>query len=216
MANKASLLVVGALIGAGAALLCAPRSGQETRAAVAEKVNQAWGEAQNMGEQVKTAGQAAANDGAAAGERVYSQAVNSQVAAKVQPVYESAAAKVAPVYTTVVEKSKELFATATEQASKIAGRASEAVSAARPVVSDDDLRAKIDAARERIAAQVAKNAQEAQASVEQVAPLAAQNLAEDVPAPEPAAEAVTEVAEPVDQPAADAGVDEGAQDQAAQ
>ena len=49
MANKFGVFVFGGLVGAIAALLCAPRSGEETRAMVADKANSVWGEAQEIG-----------------------------------------------------------------------------------------------------------------------------------------------------------------------
>ena len=44
MGNKFSAFVVGGLVGAGVALLCAPRKGVETRALVAEKASTAFGQ----------------------------------------------------------------------------------------------------------------------------------------------------------------------------
>lgn len=43
MSNKLGIFLAGGAVGAVAALLCAPRTGQEARTMVAEKVNEAWG-----------------------------------------------------------------------------------------------------------------------------------------------------------------------------
>ena len=48
MSNKLGIFLAGGAVGAVAALLCAPRTGQEARTMVAEKVNEAWGQAQNI------------------------------------------------------------------------------------------------------------------------------------------------------------------------
>ena len=48
MSNKHGIFLAGGAVGAVAALLCAPRTGQEARTMVAEKVNEAWGQAQNI------------------------------------------------------------------------------------------------------------------------------------------------------------------------
>ncbi len=48
MSNKLGIFLAGGAVGAVAALLCAPRTGQEARTMVAEKVNEAWGQAQSI------------------------------------------------------------------------------------------------------------------------------------------------------------------------
>ena len=49
MAKKFGAFIVGGLVGAGVALLCAPRKGVETRALVADKASAAFGQAQTLG-----------------------------------------------------------------------------------------------------------------------------------------------------------------------
>ena len=51
MGNKFGAFLAGGLAGAVVALLYAPRSGQETRAMVTDKMSAAWGEAQELGSQ---------------------------------------------------------------------------------------------------------------------------------------------------------------------
>ena len=57
MGKKIGAFLVGGLVGAAAALLYAPRSGQETRVLVSEKMNAAWGQAQEFGAQAQARGQ---------------------------------------------------------------------------------------------------------------------------------------------------------------
>lgn len=134
MSNKFGMFLAGGLVGAAIALLYAPRSGDETRAIVSDKVNNVWGDAQELG--TKTAEQA---------QQFYHDA-----ASKSQAVYEGAAARV-----------------------------QEAGDKVKPVFSEksDDLREKIEAARQRIASQVAKNATDARDAADQEIPVAAENAA---------------------------------------
>ena len=49
MSNKLGYALLGGAIGAAAAMLLSPKTGEENRAIVAEKVNALWGDAQNLG-----------------------------------------------------------------------------------------------------------------------------------------------------------------------
>ncbi len=157
MANKLGLFLAGGLVGAGIALLYAPRSGAETRQLVAEQANAAWGQAQDLGGQV-----------AAKGQVIYGEA-----AAKGQAVCADAAAGVQAVYTQASAKGKEVYQGAAQRATNVAN-------AVKPVFAEknDELREKIDAARERIAAQVVKNAEAAHAAVSEKVPVAAGKVTE--------------------------------------
>lgn len=157
MSNKFGAFLAGGLVGAGIALLCAPRSGAETRALVAEQANAAWGQAQDLGSQV-----------AAKGQQVYDEA-----AAKGQAIYADAAAGVQAAYTQVSEKGRHVYAGAAQRVNDVAG-------AVKPVFTEknDELREKIDAARARIAAQVVKNAEVAHAAVTEKVPVAAGKVAD--------------------------------------
>lgn len=141
MGKGIGAFIVGGLIGAGIALLYAPRPGVETRAIVSDKVNETWGQAQDLGAQASANVQQFYQDATAKG-----QEVASNVATKSQEVYNTA-----------VNKGQELY----ENASK---SVQEAASNVKPVFAEknDDLREKIEAARARIAMQVAKNAEAAQ------------------------------------------------------
>lgn len=115
---------LGAGIGAIIALLYAPRAGVETRAMVSEKVDEYWGQ----------------------GQELYARGVD-----RATETYESAA-----------------------------GRVNERVSNFKPYVSDrsDELRDKIDVARERIAQEIDRNATSAHDIISDKIPSAASKVDE--------------------------------------
>lgn len=171
MGNKIGPFVVGGLIGAAVALLYAPRSGDETRAIVSDKVNTVWGEAQEKGAQAQANVQQFYHDATTKGQQAYQEAT-----AKGQMVYDSA--------TTRVQETAENI---------------------KPVFSEksDELRGKIEAARQRIASQVAKNAGEARDTAKETIPVAAQAATSAVDSIEAAIEnAVDEIKSGKDEKAA--------------
>ena len=89
MSNKLGIFLAGGAVGAVAALLCAPRTGQEARTMVAEKVNEAWGQAQNISADAGVNAQQVYQSAAARGQEVV-----STVQAKGQEVAGQAAARV--------------------------------------------------------------------------------------------------------------------------
>jgi len=163
--------VVGGAVGVAAALLYAPRSGDQTRAMVSEKVNALWGEAKDFGSGVN-----------------------------VQDVYKNAQEKGAAAFQNAASKSQEFAAQAQAQAGGFMNAAAERVKAvtggeAAPAYSgdSDDLKERIEAARQRIAAQVMENAEKTAAA----APVDVQAGAEA--AAEAVVEAVDTVADAADQ-----------------
>ena len=110
--GRISSFITGAAIGVAAALLLAPRSGEEVRALVAEKANAFAGEAKDFGAGIPSTAQDVVNT---ARSKVTGTPVQAKGAA--------AASKSAPT-------------------------------------DSDELRAKIEAARKRIAAQVMENAEQ--------------------------------------------------------
>lgn len=138
--SKIGPFITGAAIGALAALLLAPKTGEQTRAFVAEKANAVAGEAKDFG---------AGFPGSA------------------QDAFKAAQ-----------EKGQSFVADAQARVKEAAGQPAE--------IDSDDLREKIEAARQRIAAQVMENA-EASKAVE-VAAEAKEAAAEVVDAAEEAAE----------------------------
>lgn len=166
MGNKFGAFFAGGVIGAVAALLCAPRSGRETRALVTDKVNVAWDEAQQL---------------------------SSQASVGAQQAYQEASAKGQEVAQNVAAKSQELYGQAQT-------RVQEAAENIKPVFSEknDELREKIEAARQRIAAQVVKNAEASHDAVSDQIPVAADEVeagqpvaSADVPVSAPAVESAT-------------------------
>ena len=119
--GKISSFITGAALGAVAALLFAPKSGEQTRAFVTEKANAVVGEAKDFGAGVPDS--------------------------------------LMDVVKTAQTKGQEIASGAT---AKIKGAADQ-VSAPAPAQPDDDLRQKIEAARQRIAAQVMENAEASKA-----------------------------------------------------
>ncbi|MDO5328737.1 MAG: YtxH domain-containing protein [Coriobacteriia bacterium] len=139
-------IIFGGVIGAALGVLYAPRAGKKTRAMLADKTEALWGEEAQakgtiLGEIAKTT-QTAID----AGQSVVKDITSSPV---------GNAAK------TATEKG--------QQAAKFAQEKVEEFSAAnvRPVFSEknDELRKKIDAARNKIASQVAKNIDDHKESV---------------------------------------------------
>ena len=142
--SKVKPFLVGAAIGALAALLFAPHAGEKTRALVAEKANAVAGEAKDFG---------------------------SSIPGIAQDAFKSAQ-----------EKGQGFVSDAQARVKGVAGQPAE--------VDADDLREKIEAARQRIAAQVMENAEQSKAV--EIAAEAAEAVAEVA---EEAAEAAAEVAE---------------------
>lgn len=171
MGNKGLVFLAGGVIGAAIALLYAPRSGAETRAMVSEKVGEAWGSAQEFGAQASQNAQQFYQDATAKGQEVYQTA-----AAKGQQLYQDAAAKGQQFYQTAVAKGQEVVGAAGD-------KVQQAASTIKPVFSEknDELREKIEAARQRIASQVARNAEESRAA-------AAEATIEAEPVVEPASD----------------------------
>lgn len=154
MGNKLGVFLAGGLVGAVAALLCAPRTGSETRNMVAEKANAVWGEAQELGAQT-----------ASTAQQVVEEVAGPEAATCTQSFAQDAVAKGQNVVSAVTSKGQEIYGAA-------ASRMQEAKSGVRPAPDGtDDLREKIEAARARIAAQVAKNAEESAAAASEEIPV---------------------------------------------
>ena len=129
--GRISSFLLGGAIGACVALAFAPKTGEETRALVAEKANAFAGEAMDFGAGLPGSAQDAFNS--------------------------------------VREKGSSLVSDAQVKAKDVAGKASD--------TNPDELREKIEAARQRIAAQVMENAEKAkEADAGEVAAAAADKV----------------------------------------
>ncbi|MBQ9021403.1 MAG: YtxH domain-containing protein [Eggerthellaceae bacterium] len=147
MAGRLIPFIVGGIVGAATALLYAPKTGEETRAYVADKANEAWGSAQNAG-----------SDAQSRGQQFYGGAV-----AKGQEMYANVAEQAQQAYTRAAATAQDVFGAAQ-------ARVQEATTNSAPFATtqNDELREKIEAARQRIAAQVAKNAEGVQNAAAQI------------------------------------------------
>lgn len=158
MNGKVGVFLAGGLIGAVAALLYAPRTGEETRALVADKANEAWGTARQYGFEAQVRGQEIYNNAASQGK----------------VAYETASANMAHAYANVSTSAQQAYnsaaAGARDAVSAAQARVADARESVMPAFSErnDELREKIEAARQRIASQVAKNAEEAVAAAQAV------------------------------------------------
>lgn len=196
--GRLTTLIVGGLVGAGLALAYAPRTGEETRERVAQKVNQVWAEAQGVSsvtpdqpereyQEVPVTPQdpdqePSQEDPATLEEPVEPAEFDAQDEQEAAPKaavpevdFGAGAQQLKEFAQVAAEKGQEFAQVAAERAPQIAAKATEyAQSVVGNVVngkaSDDDLRDRIEAARARIAAQVMKNAQESSAAVAQSAP----------------------------------------------
>lgn len=202
MSSKLGMFIGGACVGAAAALLCAPRSGAETRAMVCNEVDAMIKDAQQAGTRATEVAYDAADAAQDTVEAVIesddpvgaatdaAQGFAQKAVAKGQEVAQQAKAKGQEV----AQQAQEVYGQAKAKGQEVYGQASSRVQGAaenlRPAFAsrNDDLREKIEEARSRIAAQVARNAEEAAGAAEPVA-------AEPV---EPAAAAEAEAATPVE------------------
>ena len=133
MANKLGMLIIGGIIGAAASFFTSPRSGFENRNLAKDAVNAILGGSAVGGNQVVAQATQAAESAAAAGQEILKNAA---------------------------EKGQEFYATASVKVREVAQNGIPGVAAQN--AENDELRQKIEAARARIAAQVVKNAEEAQ------------------------------------------------------
>ena len=118
MGNKLGAFLAGGLAGAVIALLYAPRSGQETRAMVTDKMNNAWGEAQELG---------------------------AQASANAQHMYQEATAKGQDFAQNVAEKGQQFASAAQSKGQELYGaaasRVQEAAENIKPAFSEKKRRA---------------------------------------------------------------------------
>ncbi|MGI6590088.1 MAG: YtxH domain-containing protein [Eggerthellaceae bacterium] len=125
--GKFGAFVLGGIVGATAALLTAPRPGDETRAIVTDWCNNTFNDANNIAAGVQDRARQAVDTAATAGQQAYS----------------TASSRVQEVGKTVVGANAE---------------------------SSDELRAKIEEARQRIASQVVQNADGARQAINDTIP----------------------------------------------
>ncbi len=157
--RKIGVFLLGGAVGAVIALLVAPRSGVETRAIVSDRLSSAWNGAQDFGAQ--TGAQA--------------QQVCRNVASRSQDFAHSAAAFGQEVAQEAASRGQDFVHSAVAGVRKAAG----SVKAATQSVNGDELRDKIEAARQRIATQVVRNANETGADSDDAIDVAAEPVADE-------------------------------------
>lgn len=159
MSGKIGAFIAGGAIGAVVALLYAPRTGEESRALVADKANEAWGATQQYGAEAHVRGQQIYND----------------VTTKGHAAYENASANAQHAYDNMSAGAQDAFNAAQARVENVRGNV-------KPVFTEknDELRDKIEAARQRIATQVAKNAEVAHDVMNEKIPVAADAAVEAV------------------------------------
>ena len=146
--GRIGAFLLGAAVGAVATLFVAPRSGAETRSIVSERVGAAWNGAQDLGAQTG----------------VQAQQVYQNVATRGQDFAQSAAAR-----------GQNFVQNAVASVQKAAGSVR---TTARQAIDSDELREKIEAARQRIASQVVSNAASSSSAVDATIEVEAEGVAE--------------------------------------
>lgn len=156
MNDKFGAFLLGGAVGAIVALLCAPRTGVETRAAVADRLNTAWNGAQDFGEKAGAQTQQVYQNVTARGQEFAQTA-----AANAQEFAQTAAARGQEFAQAATERGQEFAQAAAARVQQAAGN----MKAASASLNSDELREKIEAARQRIASQVVRNAEESHDAV---------------------------------------------------
>lgn len=144
--KKLGAFILGGLVGGAIALLYAPRTGKESRELVCEKVNAVWGEAKDW---------------------------TSSAPAGVHDAFQTAVSRGDSLLHDMSEKGQKFAETARERGQQFAETAREKGQQAYSAVTsrvtgapasfddaNDELREKIEAARQRISDQVIRNAEE--------------------------------------------------------
>ncbi len=187
--GKTTAFVIGGVVGAAAALLLAPRSGAETRAMAAEAANNFISNPTADGASVKEAW----NNAVAKGEEFFAK-TGSVVSGATGDTYAKVVDAATDAYTKVSEFAGDTFVKASDAAAVAATKAKDTFDSLGakaqttveeeviPVFTeqDDELRAKMELARQRIAEQIAKNAADAKARAEAIAAAAAEDAANAV------------------------------------
>ena len=174
MGNKGiGAFVLGGVVGAAIALLYAPRTGAETRAMVADRANAAWGDARDFGARAQVRGQEIYENASVRGQEIYAYA-----SARGQEIYDAAQVRGQEIYENAQARTQAVREGA-------AARVQEAAETIKPVFTEknDELREKIEAARQRIASQAAKNAEQAPAPTPSVVEVEPATAVEGQPKP---------------------------------
>ncbi len=155
--KKLGAFILGGLVGGAIALLYAPRTGKESRELVCEKVNAVWGEAKDWTSSAPAGVHDAFQTAVSRGDSLL-----HDMSEKGQKFAETARERGQQFAETARERGAQFAETAREKGQQAYSAVTSRVTGAPASFDDanDELREKIEAARQRISDQVIRNAEE--------------------------------------------------------
>jgi hypothetical protein len=155
--KKLGAFILGGLVGGAIALLYAPRTGKESRELVCEKVNAVWGEAKDWTSSAPAGVHDAFQTAVSRGDSLL-----HDMSEKGQKFAETAREKGQQFADNARERGAQFAETAREKGQQAYSAVTSRVTGAPASLDDanDELREKIEAARQRISDQVIRNAEE--------------------------------------------------------
>jgi len=155
--KKLGAFILGGLVGGAIALLYAPRTGKESRELVCEKVNAVWGEAKDWTSSAPAGVHDAFQTAVSRGDSLL-----HDMSEKGQKFAETAREKGQQFADNARERGAQFAETAREKGQQAYSAVTSRVTGAPASFDDanDELREKIEAARQRISDQVIRNAEE--------------------------------------------------------
>lgn len=155
--KKLGAFILGGLVGGAIALLYAPRTGKESRELVCEKVNAVWGEAKDWTSSAPAGVHDAFQMAVSRGDSLL-----HDMSEKGQKFAETARERGQQFAENARERGAQFAETAREKGQQAYSAVTSRVTGAPASFDDanDELREKIEAARQRISDQVIRNAEE--------------------------------------------------------
>ena len=155
--KKLGAFILGGLVGGAIALLYGPRTGKESRELVCEKVNAVWGEAKDWTSSAPAGVHDAFQTAVSRGDSLL-----HDMSEKGQKFAETAREKGQQFADNARERGAQFAETAREKGQQAYSAVTSRVTGAPASFDDanDELREKIEAARQRISDQVIRNAEE--------------------------------------------------------
>lgn len=155
--KKLGAFILGGLVGGAIALLYAPRTGKESRELVCEKVNAVWGEAKDWTSSAPAGVHDAFQTAVSRGDSLL-----HDMSEKGQKFAETARERGQQFVENARERGAQFAETAREKGQQAYSAVTSRVTGAPASFDDanDELREKIEAARQRISDQVIRNAEE--------------------------------------------------------
>lgn len=155
--KKLGAFILGGLVGGAIALLYAPRTGKESRELVCEKVNAVWGEAKDWTSSAPAGVHDAFQTAVSRGDSLL-----HDMSDKGQKFAETARERGQQFAENARERGAQFAETAREKGQQAYSAVTSRVTGAPASFDDanDELREKIEAARQRISDQVIRNAEE--------------------------------------------------------